>query len=377
MLKKLRAILLAVLCCPSLAGFGPAPAGKEVSVETVVREDTKFGAATTGLSQEMMEAAGFQLGDSVDIAFENGYTLEDVPYFDGYYVKVGEPVLVAYPAKTFVFVTYNNEGIWKKAGLTEGEKAKITLHEAGAYAALQEALSQSYAVVREDFPSEESFCNFRALSGGTLKADLLYRGASPVDNTPERSADTDALLKQKGIRLILDLADSEEDLAGYRASAEFNSPYAASLQAEGKLIPLSLSFDYRSADFRQKVAAAFREICRADGPIYIHCMEGKDRTGFVCMLPEALAGASYEELLADYMTTYRNYYGVTAEETPEKYEAIAALYFDPFCSCLLGGEDLPKEELRSASYAEAAAAYLSSGGMTEAELAALKAFITE
>ena len=43
-----------------------------------------------------------------------------------------------------------------------------------------------------------------------------------------------------------------------------------------------------------------------EGPCYIHCTEGKDRTGFVCLLLEALCGANYGELRDDYMTTYAN-----------------------------------------------------------------------
>ena len=377
MFKKMTALLLAALCFFSLTGFTAAPSAETVSIETVIREDTRFGFALADLSREELEAAGFQLGDSVDLVFAGGLILEDVPYFDGFYVQVGEPVAVSYPGVDILTITYNSEGIWKEEGLTEGEAVTITLREAGAYASVQETLSLSYSCLREDYASDESFCNFRALSGGALKEGLLYRGTTPVDNSRGRAAYTDALLKQNGIRLILDLADSEEELAEHLAAEDFNSPYALSLYEEGNLLPLALTSDFPSQAYSQKVVTGLREICRADGPIYIHCTEGKDRAGFVSMLLEALAGASYEELRADYMTTYRNYYGVSAEETPEKYEAIAELYFDAFCDCLLGEEDLPEEELQSASYAEAAAAYLAMGGMTEAEIAALTEFITE
>ena len=47
------------------------------------------------------------------------------------------------------------------------------------------------------------------------------------------------------------------------------------------------------------------------GPCLIHCVEGKDRTGFVCALMLALAGASAQEIIDDYMITYYNYYGIT------------------------------------------------------------------
>ncbi len=64
----------------------------------------------------------------------------------------------------------------------------------------------------------------------------------------------------------------------------------------------------------------FESILDNDGPYYIHCLEGKDRTGYVCMVIEALCGASYEELVEDYFITYHNYYGI--EKGTSKYDLI-------------------------------------------------------
>ena len=40
------------------------------------------------------------------------------------------------------------------------------------------------------------------------------------------------------------------------------------------------------------------------------------------MLVEALAGAEYQQIADDYMVTYDNYYGITAESEPDKYKTI-------------------------------------------------------
>lgn len=131
---------------------------------------------------------------------------------------------------------------------------------------------------------------------------------------------------------------------------------------------------YTSAAYQQKVAGGLRAMMNAQGPAYIHCMEGKDRTGFVCMLIEALVGASYDEMCADYMLTYRNYFGVSPEETPEKYDAIVELYFDAFVSFLHGTEDLAV--LKKADYTEDASRYLIAGGMSEEEVKQLIEWLT-
>ena len=63
-----------------------------------------------------------------------------------------------------------------------------------------------------------------------------------------------------------------------------------------------------------------------EGPYYIHCVEGKDRTGFVCAVIEGLANATYEEIVDDYMKTYDNYYGVNESSNREKKIIIKAIY---------------------------------------------------
>ena len=371
MKKIISAVCAAVLL---LCGCTAEQSESKVQAESTVFEDTKYGAAYVSLSQEEFEECGFTLGDSVDITFAEGESITDVPYYNGYYVKNGSPVLVAYPGFDNISITYNNLGIWESAGLSEGDTVTITLNTKGKYSAIQESLGQVYSFDRNQYTSDVQFCNFRALSGGSLKENFLYRGASPVDNSRGRASYTDGLLEENGIAFVLDLADTEEDMQSY-LSGDFHSPYTKSLYEAGNAALLGMGSSYTSDIYKQKLAAGLKQMINSDGPVYIHCMEGKDRTGFVCMLLEALAGADYEEMRADYMITYKNYYSVDPEETPEKYEAITELYFDAFLTCLNGTED--QEELKNASYTEDAAAYLIQGGMSEDEIEQLKAMITK
>ena len=135
-----------------------------------------------------------------------------------------------------------------------------------------------------------------------------------------------------------------------------------------------MSASFGSDTFKQKLAAGLRKMISAEGPVYIHCLEGKDRTGFVCFLLESLAGASYDEMLSDYMKTYENYYGITKEDS-DKYNAIASLYFDAFAAYLHGTED--SKALTSADYSQDAVNYLLDAGMTADEIAALRNMITK
>lgn len=340
-----------------------------------VIQDEKYDAVYVGITIEDFLASGFCFGDSVDVSFSNGYELLDIPFYNGYYVRTGDPLVVGYPGYPYVAITLNNEGLWTKAGLTGSESVTISLNEADKYLATQEALSQDYSNDRGDYESDEQFANFRPLSGGTLKEDFLYRGATPCSSEKNRAEYADALIGKKGVRFVLDLADTEENFEAYIAMDSFKSDYTASLYSDGCIALLGMSSNYGSDTYKGKLAEGLKKMTGSEGPVYIHCTEGKDRTGFVCMLLEALAGAGYDEMRSDYMKTYENYYGVTREKMPEKYDAIVDLYFDAFMSYLAGTEDI--ETLRNADYTEYAFNYLRSAGMTDGEIESLVSMITK
>lgn len=369
----LLALLLTLSACGSNAAGDdatqPAP-----TLTAEVSQDPKFDAAVFSLTAEDFAQAGFSFGDSCDVTFSSGYSLTDVPYYNGYYVKTGDPVIVAYPKNDYVQITHNNRGFWTPVGLESGCTAEITLNTAGKYLATYEALGQSYSTDRSDYASDEAFANFRAMSGGALKEDFLYRGASPVDDSRGRAAVVDALLERTGIRCVIDLADSAEEMEAYFASEGFSSAYTKALYEEGRDIPLDMGANYDSDAYQESVAQGMRQLLKYGGPAYIHCMEGKDRTGFVCLLLEALVGASYEEMCADYMATYDNYYQISQAGTPERYDAVVALYFDAFLEYLYGTDDV--SVLKTADYTQAARSYLTDCGMTEQEIGELIALIS-
>lgn len=377
--KIILGLLIVVLFCILLAVSGNAkktvPDDNTFNIFATITRDEKYDAAVLSLSQEEFENGGFVLGDSVDVVFENGYTLTDIPYYNGYYVKTGNPLVVAYPGFDNVYITFNNKGIFTENNFKEGDTVTVTLNTTGKYSPVQDALGQLYSFNRDDYESDEQFCNFRSISVEGLKENLIYRGASPVDNSRGRAAYTDSLLEQNGIRLVIDVADTEADYEYYRSKEDFNSHYFESLNNEGKVVFLGMGSSYENKEYKESLVKGLREIANSDGPVYIHCMEGKDRTGFMCMLLGALSGGSYEDLMKDYMITYYNYYDVDYEATPEKYDAIVDLYFDTFTEYMTNTNNV--EDLKKADFAEAAKHYLLSGGMSETEIEQLKEFISE
>ena len=344
------------------------------SITAVVKKDAKFGNANLNLNAEDFTNAGFALGDSLDIEFSNGKTLTDIPYYNGYYVKTGDTVVVAYPNQNYVLIAKSNADLCTSLQLSDGMTVTLSLNTSEKYIAVQQALGQSYSVDRNEYSTDEEFANFRALSGGKLKKDFLYRGASPVDNSRNRAAYANALIEKEGIACIIDLADLDEDMLEYFAEDDFDSDYAKKLYEDGRTAVLGMSASYSKDEYKKSVVKGLKKLLEVGGPAYIHCLEGKDRTGFVCMLIEALAGASYDEMCDDYMTTYKNYYKISKDETPDSYNAVVNLYFDTFME-YISGEDDPNT-LHEIDYVDGAKQYLKDGGMTEEEIDKLIALIT-
>lgn len=373
-MKKMKraASLLLILCLlfsvMLVSGCGKAKA-KDLTDCGLIHEP-EFGGVYITTAIEDFNALGYQYGDSVDIAFSNGYTLADQPYYNGYYTENGESLLVGYPGYDYIKACINNgDDLWDIAGLTEDDTATITLNQRGKYLDIQNARDIHYTDERADYASDEIFANFRSVSVTGLKADTLYRSASPCDNQHNRATYVDALIRAAGVQCILNLADDDEKIGGYLADSSYNTPYFQSLYEAGNVLPISLNMNFASPEFRQKLAGGLTALAEREGPYLVHCTEGKDRTGFVCLLLEALCGASYEEIVQDYMITYDNYYGITETDDADRYTVIVEHVLDPMVQVVAGeGADIRTADLKAG-----AEAFLLNAGMTEQQIQALEA----
>ena len=86
---------------------GPVPADPALT-DCVIEHETEFGGVYILMTIDDFNAMGFAYGDSVDVTFSNGYTLTDLPYYNGYYTGTGVPLLVAYPGYPYIKACINN-----------------------------------------------------------------------------------------------------------------------------------------------------------------------------------------------------------------------------------------------------------------------------
>ncbi|MBR0138602.1 MAG: alpha/beta fold hydrolase [Erysipelotrichaceae bacterium] len=332
--------------------------------------DTNFGGAYVDITIDEFNALGFKFGDSINMDFSNGYQLHDIPYYNGYYVNEGDPLLVGYPGYPHVKMGFNyGEDMWIVGGFKEDTTVTITINEKEKYLAVQEARELSYDDQQGD-KSDEVFGNYRTVKAGNLQGTLM-RSASPCDNQHNRAGVVDRLIEKANVNFIINLSDNTEDIEEFIKADDFNSPYFLSLYKDEKVIPLGLTASYKTDDFIGKLINGLSVAAENPAPYLVHCVEGKDRTGYVCMLLEALAGASYEEIIDDYMITYDNYYGITPESDSAKYNVIRESNIDKMLEYICGNEDYHTADLQ-----KKVSDYLISAGMNENTLEKLKARLT-
>ena len=220
---------------------------------------------------------------------------------------------------------------------------------------------------REDYKhlSDAEFANFRNVATTGMGKNALYRSSSPINDEIGRNTYADKAAEAAGVKTFMNLANDEATAKGYEG---FDSTY----YSKQNVVYLNLGVDFTAADFKTGLATGLRYFTTHEGPYLVHCTEGKDRAGFVSALLECYMGAAYDEVVADYMVTYYNYYGVTKEAEPAKYDAILRSNIVKTLQTAFGVEDLKTADLK-----QEATDFFKELGLTDAELTTLTANLSK
>ncbi|MDO4178902.1 MAG: tyrosine-protein phosphatase [Phascolarctobacterium sp.] len=335
----------------------------ELTIENLaIIEDVHYGDVYLNISPAQFLGLGFAYGDSVDIELSNGLCYEDLPFYDGYYGRLGDVLLCGYKKYSYIALALCQGSMWLKYAFDESVTARVSLRSKGKYLRTQELMGREYSWNPADYDCSFCFANFRVLKGGYIKPGTFYRGASPCNNRHGRAKFVDEIISNIGIKYILDLADNESEVARYFASSDYDSPYFLKLCQDKQVAFPDLQNEFASAKYKDDLGRALKELIKHEGPFYIHCIEGKDRTGFVCALLEAFMGASLKEIEADYMLTYMDYFGVTKESEPETYALLYELKFLDIALCIAGVHN--EKQLANAKLMLSARRYLMECGLT-------------
>ncbi len=341
------------------------------------RDVRKHGNIILDTTFDEMRAAGMDIGDIITVVV--GDAEYDLPIGTSYSdVDSGEMVCRFDLEDNDVSIAVNMGSFAEAVGIAEKrtidadpgyewdvkvQEIGLHLKEKGGYLKEYDARNLERTDVREDYLdlTDAEYANFRAVSVSGVKADTLYRSSSPLDPAIGRSEYAMAAMEAAGIRTVINLADAKDVV-------EASNLYKGSYYSACDVVYPEMSYDFTAAEFSEDVRTSVQFICEHDGPYLIHCKEGKDRTGVLCAVLECFAGASYDEVCADYMQTYWNFYGVGLDDSA--YPIILKNNLNKTLCALFGVEDLSTADLKAE-----ASEYLLSTGLSQEDLDALSSKI--
>ena len=214
--------------------------------------------------------------------------------------------------------------------------------------------------------SDAMWGNFRNVKAGKIGEFNLFRSQHPA-NGSTRSYHANKLAKANAIKAVLNLSDTDKKLNSYFKKYKIdNTYYYRTLYANGNVYTANICSIYRPSPYQKKTVECMRFISRRKGPYLVHCEVGRDRTEFVILVMECLMGATYTYMLNDDIMTFIN----REKKTYAEARKISVPRLNEMFHYITGK---PKNtnwgKLNLSYYAEL---YLKKGGMTPAEITALK-----
>ncbi len=269
----------------------------------------------------------------------------------------------------------NTEYFWKVVGYKNGEKATVSKTFKFVTA------STPRTIVIEGVSNTRDIGGYDSLFGKKVKQGLVFRCARPENIT---ALGQQQATEKYGIKTELDLRggypfvsgiSSEEEIC--RENLENGSPFGKSVKYVYYWAPTYVGGNYglnnniiskthlANENDRQFVRYMKLFADEANYPIIFHCAGGRDRTGTLACILNALLGVDEQDLYIDYETTYLSKLGT--EDSPvipskvTDFETILD-YLNAF-----DGENL----------AEKAENYLLTFGMTKDEINSIRNIMLE
>ena len=160
----------------------------------------------------------------------------------------------------------------------------------------------------------------RAVGGGSLREAMVFRSREFSHITAEEAT---FLVNALGVRSVYDIRNKWEvakhpepcltgvKMVAVEPSTEHRQSNARRRLAAGVIGEYGSPGERMCANYRRYVreypliGMVLRSMAVEGRPALVHCKNGKDRTGVLCATLLRIAGASDEEVMADYLSTNR------------------------------------------------------------------------
>ena len=346
-----------------------APASFTTSVSAITR-----GSVYLELTGEEFKNAGYDAGDLVSVDLGSGEPIV-IPFIEGRTGIGFRRSALSFSSRDNRLTLRMSDGNFAEAyGITEeqiGQEVRISLAEKAGF--LEEYKAWQIGMLsseRSDFPAsmtDEEFANYRNVTTTGMGKGILYRTSSPINPMIKRNAIVDAANRKNKVTTVINLSETPESAAAREGYA--GSYYSTSTRH----YEADMKTDFGSDAFNATLARCLHFMIDNPGIYEVNCIFGKDRTGFVIAVLEGLMGASYDELVADYVATYPHYYPEynNYEPVAERDRVIAEGNLVAQMEYAYGVDDLKKADIKSATEN-----YLRKIGLTDKDIDDLRKCLT-
>ena len=306
------------------------------SIDCKIKQ-TENGSVQLEANVSDFKAKNMEYGDSLNFKFSTAYVAEEVAFLNGPFMNAGMHIAIAQDENSpIVFQFQGTSGLWDKAALNENSTFHVSLTTKAKYKDLHNAFNM---------PLTGDLKNVRSLRGGNLRLLDLFRGTNPTI-TSDVNDTMYYYFPKMGISNKMNLDDNKYGVT---------------------------NVDIKSKDSNSMIIEKLFAITANTSRTFIYA-QNDDCTAYFCAIVEALAGASYEEIVNDYMETYKNYYGITLEDFPAEYNAIKTYHIDWFLHKFT--KTPTSNDMKSTDFTYDGEMYLRSNGVSDKDINLIKERLT-
>jgi hypothetical protein len=198
-----------------------------------------------------------------------------------------------------------------------------------------------------------------------MRQGIVYRGGALEGITEEGKR---VMLLDLGIQTDLDVrGDSATPLTSSPLGETVNY-----IETKGPyyITPFGQGID-KKGEYQEALAKEIKTFANPENfPVYVHCSLGRDRTGTLCFLIQALLGVSEMDIYRDYELSMMSRLGKRPEDNGASAEYMVGRPFTALYNYI-------KKLQANKTMQENAEAYMLSIGVTAEEIAAIKANMLE
>lgn len=366
--------MLVVMCVTSLSACKNTINSVDESLVFRVENVSKRGNVVLDTSLADLKEKNIEIADLIEVSFgENTYVMPFAKTYSD--VDVGNMMMRYDADDDEVCLVINGGDFATSTGFADKKEISedpgyswdmaydsltIGLKEKQGYRDEYETRNLERSNDRSDYATldDKQYANYREVKVSGIREKILYRGSSPLDEDLKRNEYIMTFIEEDGIKSIINTTDSVSQMMEYAS-------YKESYYSDCNVVNVEMSYDYNSDVFKEKFKNVILFINENEGPYFVHCKEGKDRTGIVCIIIELFMGTPYDEVVDDYMQTYINYYGL--EKGTTKYDMTIKNTITKVLEIAFETDDL-----NGISLNDKAKEYLLSTGLSEEDLNCLK-----